>query len=44
MTRPHDLHHQVPRCLLTLHDAAENGALDGAGIEAWLSWEHEAMR
>jgi hypothetical protein len=35
----------VPRCLLKLHDQAHAaGDLDGAAIEAWLSWEDEAMR
>jgi hypothetical protein len=39
-----ELHHRVPRCLLRLHDRAVSGELDGAGIEAWLAFEHEAMR
>ncbi len=39
-----ELHHAVPRCLLTLHEDATNGRLDGAGIEAWLEFEIEAMR
>ena len=39
-----ELHHRVPRCLLRLHDRAVNGELDGGRIEAWLEFEHEAMR
>lgn len=39
-----ELHHRVPRCLLTLRDKAEAGALDGAGFQAWLDYEHEATR
>ena len=39
-----ELHHAVPRCLLRLHEDATNGELDGAGIEAWLEFEIEAMR
>jgi hypothetical protein len=39
-----ELHHTVPRCLLRLHEDATNGDLDGAGIEAWLEFEHECMR
>jgi hypothetical protein len=39
-----ELHHQLPRTLLKLHDAAnDSDELDGAGIEAWLTWEDEAM-
>ena len=43
---PAELHHAVPRCLLRLHDEARDpsGDLDGAGIQAWLEWEWEAMR
>src|SRR5215203_2904472 len=37
-------HHAAPRCLLRLHEKAVNGDLDGAGIQAWLEWEWEAMR
>jgi hypothetical protein len=29
---------------LRLYDEATNGDLDGAGIQAWLEWEWEAMR
>jgi hypothetical protein len=41
---PAEVHHAVPRCLLKLHDEATSGDLDGAGIQAWLEWEWEAMR
>jgi hypothetical protein len=37
-----EVHHAAPRCLLRLHDEATNGALDGEGLQAWLSWEEEA--
>ena len=43
-TRPVEIHHTVPRCLLTLRDRADACGLDGEGIEAWLEYEHEAMR
>jgi hypothetical protein len=39
-----ELHHRVPRCLLTLRDKADAAALDGAGFQAWLDYEHEALR
>jgi hypothetical protein len=39
-----EIHHRVPRCLLTLRDKAEASALDGAGFQAWLDYEHEALR
>jgi hypothetical protein len=39
-----EVHHRVPQCLLRLHDRATTGELDAAGIEAWLEFEHEAMR
>jgi hypothetical protein len=41
-----ELHHAAPRGLLRLHEEARNGSLggSGAGIEAWLTWEEEAMR
>ena len=39
-----ELHHAVPRCLLRLHEDVTNGELDGAGVEAWLEFEMEAMR
>ena len=41
---PAELHHVVPRCLLRLHEEATSGDLDGAGIQAWLEWEWEALR
>jgi hypothetical protein len=39
-----EIHHAVPRCLLGLRDKADGASLDGEGIEAWLEYEHEAMR
>lgn len=39
-----EVHHVVPRCLLTLHEKARGTSLDGEGIQAWLEWELEAMR
>ena len=39
-----EIHHTVPQCLLRLHGEAHAGQLDGAGIEAWLEWEAEAVR
>ncbi len=39
-----EVHHVAPRCLLRLHEEATNRDLDGAGIQAWLEWEIEAMR
>jgi hypothetical protein len=39
-----EFHHAAPLCLLRLHDEAAAGDLDGAGIQAWLEWEWEAMR
>lgn len=46
MIAEREVHHAAPRCLLRLHEAATdvNGKLDGAGIEAWLTWEHECLR
>jgi hypothetical protein len=44
LTSPAEVHHAVPRCLLRLHEDATSGDLDGAGIQAWLEWEWEAMR
>jgi hypothetical protein len=41
---PAEVHHAVPRCLRKLHDGATSGDHDGAGIQAWLEWEWEAMR
>lgn len=43
-THDQEVHHTAPRCLLRLHEEATNGALDGAGIQAWLEWEWEATR
>jgi hypothetical protein len=40
----HELHHAAPRCLLRLHDAAVSSDLDGAGIQAWMEFEHECVR
>ena len=37
-------HHAAPRCLLRLHEEATNSELDGAGFQAWLEWEWEAVR
>ncbi len=37
-------HHAAPRCLISLHEKANNGSLDGEGIQAWVEWEMEAMR
>lgn len=39
-----ELHHRIPRCLISLHDRANGAQLDGAGVEAWLEFEHEAAR
>jgi hypothetical protein len=39
-----EVHHVVPRCLLTLRDRADSSDLDGTGIQAWVEWEMEAMR
>jgi hypothetical protein len=39
-----ELHHRVPRCLLTLREKADAAALDGTGFQAWLDYEHEAIR
>jgi hypothetical protein len=42
---PREVHHAAPRCLLKLRDEARDpsGDLDGAGIQAWLEWEWEAI-
>lgn len=37
------VHHQIPRCLLRLRDAADASGLDGAGFQAWLDYEAEAL-
>ena len=39
-----EIHHRIPQCLLQLREKADSVTLDGAGIEAWLEYEHEAMR
>jgi hypothetical protein len=40
-----EAHHATPRCLLTLHERANDATtLDGEAIQAWLEWEWEAMR
>jgi hypothetical protein len=39
-----ELHHEKPRHLLRLHREAFAGETDGAGVEAWLTWEAEAVR
>jgi len=44
MLADREVHHAAPRCLLTLHDEAENGASGTGDVEAWLSWEEEARR
>ena len=39
-----ELHHRVPQCLLRLWDEANrHGVIDGAAIQAWMKWEHEAL-
>ncbi len=40
----YEIHHTIPQYLLRLREKAAGAALDGAGIEAWLDYEHEAMR
>jgi hypothetical protein len=42
--RREETHHAAPRCLLTLHERANDLPLDSEGIEAWLEWEWEATR
>ena len=44
MARKPEVHHAVPRCLLTLHEKANGASLDGEGIQAWVEWEIEASR
>ena len=46
LASPAEVHHAVPRCLLRLHDEARDPScdLDGAGIQARLEWEWEALR
>lgn len=43
MTAP-EAHHAVPRCLLRLHDAAQEERLRVAGESVWMEFEHEAQR
>ena len=35
--------HTEPHYLLKLHEEAHGPELDGAGIQAWVEWEMEAM-
>ena len=44
VARKPEVHHGVPRSLLTLHEKANGTSLDGEGIQAWVEWEMEAMR
>jgi hypothetical protein len=44
VARKPEVHHAVPRCLLTLHEKANGASLDGEGIQAWVEWEIEASR
>ena len=40
-----ELHHAVPRCLLSLYErATSHPGFDGEGIELWLEFGHEAMQ
>lgn len=41
---PFEVHHHVPRCLLSFFDRAASGELDAAGLQAWFDWEEEAFR
>lgn len=43
-TRTEEVHHRVPRCLLSLRDRADAAGFDGGGIELWMEYEHEAAR
>lgn len=44
-TPPTEVHHRIPRRLLTFYDrAAAEPQITGAGIQAWLDFEHEAAR
>jgi hypothetical protein len=41
----HEVHHTVPRCLLSLRDRADaHPEFDGEGIQLWLDYELEALR
>ena len=42
--RKAEVHHAAPRCLVSLHERANDLPLDGEGIQAWLEWEWEATR
>lgn len=40
-----EVHHRIPKHLLKLYDAAmKDQEIDAAGIEAYITFEHEAMR
>ena len=39
-----EVHHRVPRCLLSFHDRFAAGGLDGEGLQSWFDWEEEAFR
>ena len=40
----HEVHHTVPRCLLSLRDRADaHPEFDGEGIQLWLDYELEAL-
>ena len=43
-SKPEELHHATPRCLISLHEKASGTSLDREGIQAWVEWEMEAMR
>lgn len=45
--KPTEIHHRIPRSLLTLHDRAHkstSATLTGEDIEAWLDYEAECCR
>lgn len=39
-----EVHHRVPRCLLSLHEKAHAAGFDGEGIGMWMEYEYEANR
>ncbi len=39
-----EIHHRVPQHLLRLFDRYDGASLDGAGIQAYLDFEDEALR
>ena len=39
-----EVHHCVPRSLLSFYDRFVTGDLDGEGLQAWWNWEEEAFR